>query len=122
MGLRCKMHDRVYPLAQLIHQYGVRNRALDQLDLVACTFEVFRVTGVGQRIQNNDASIRIALRHHVHKVRANETGTTGDEHSHGTHASWPRLGWLGSGWLRSGGERFCIRPRCGQGSQWPDLH
>ena len=79
--LRGEMHHSVSLGDQLRDQLGVSDIALHEPDVFGHRCQRFAAARIGERVQHRD----IVLTHHVvHKVCADETGSAGDQQSHGS--------------------------------------
>ena len=78
VGLGGEVDDRVAAGSGARDRVRIGDVALDELVLDA--FEVRRVAGVRELVEDDD--VGAALREPPHEVRADEPGATGDEHAH----------------------------------------
>ena len=79
MALRRKVDDDIRLGDQAIHQLGIANIALHEVDLLAHSVEIMRVGSVCHLVDDRDLIFRLVMNGIMHEVRANEPRTTGDK-------------------------------------------
>ena len=84
--LRSKVHDRVGPGDDAIHEVGVGDVALDNGqasgELGGHVSQGRTVTRVGELIQDDNVDVRVVLQQRVNEIRSNEAGTAGHNDLH----------------------------------------
>ena len=77
-----EVHDDVRVIDQGEHQVPIADVSVLESNPIDARGEVHLVTGVGQRIEDGDLVLRTVCQRVVNEVGADESGASGDEHSH----------------------------------------
>ncbi|SUA41109.1 Uncharacterised protein [Nocardia africana] len=88
MGFGREMHHGVGSGDQAVHQTGIGDIAVYELDPIGDRRQRGAISGIGQCVEHRDADVG-SIRHGLmDEVRADESGSAGYEQSHHATLTW----------------------------------